>query len=66
MKRSCSRVACAGNAIATLTYAYDDSVVVIGPLSFDVDPHAYDLCSEHVDNFSVPKSWQIIRHRVFQ
>lgn len=60
--RPCSRVACRHNATVTLTYVYADQVAVIGPLSFQVEPHSYDLCDEHASRLVVPKGWEILRH----
>jgi hypothetical protein len=64
-RRSCSRVACAENAVATLTYVYADSMAVLGPLSITPEPHSYDLCAVHAERLSAPRGWQIIRHTVF-
>ena len=47
--------------MATLTYAYADSTVVLGPLATLPEPHAYDLCAEHVERFTVPRSWELVR-----
>lgn len=60
--RSCSRAACGLDAVATLTYNYDDSMIVVGPLSNTCDPHRYDLCELHSSRFSAPKGWQVVRH----
>lgn len=64
MKRSCSRVACSEEAVATLTYVYADSMAVLGPLSLAPEPHSYDLCPRHADRLSAPQGWQVIRHAV--
>ncbi len=64
-RRLCSRVACAEDAVATLTYVYADSMAVLGPLSITPEPHSYDLCAGHAERLSAPKGWQIIRHAVF-
>ena len=60
--RPCSKVACAREAISTLTYDYADSMVVLGPLSQKAEPHAYDLCTVHSERLSVPQGWRVIRH----
>jgi len=60
--RPCSRVACTGEAIATLTYDYADSLAVLGPLSIAAEPHSYDLCQRHAERLSPPVGWQIMRH----
>jgi hypothetical protein len=60
--RICSKVACAASAVATLTYDYGDSMVVVGPLSTRIEPHGYDLCARHAERLSVPKGWEVVRH----
>ncbi len=47
--------------MATLTYVYTDSTVVLGPLALRADPHGYDLCSQHAESLSVPRGWEVIR-----
>lgn len=66
MTRTCSKVACTREAIATLTYDYADSMAVLGPLSIDADPSGYDLCQAHADRLSVPNGWQVIRHSLMR
>jgi hypothetical protein len=62
--RPCSKATCNGDAVATLTYVYADSMAVLGPLSQKAEPHSYDLCERHADRLSVPQGWQVIRHVV--
>ncbi|MHA7987238.1 DUF3499 family protein [Rathayibacter sp. CAU 1779] len=62
--RVCSKVACSREAVATLTYDYADSMVVLGPLSIAHEPHTYDLCAIHADRLSAPQGWQVVRHQV--
>ena len=62
--RTCSKVACSRDAVATLTYDYADSMVVLGPLSLAHEPHTYDLCAIHADRLSAPKGWHVVRHQV--
>ncbi|GAB3608551.1 hypothetical protein GCM10027414_06760 [Humibacter ginsengiterrae] len=50
--------------MATLTYDYADSMVVLGPLSLTHEPHTYDLCAIHADRLSAPQGWQVVRHQV--
>lgn len=47
--------------MATLTFAYADQQVVLGPLSARAEPAAYDLCIEHCSRLSVPRGWDVIR-----
>lgn len=60
--RPCSKVACREEAVATLTYDYADSMVVLGPLSRQAEPHTYDLCARHAERLSAPQGWQVVRH----
>lgn len=62
--RTCSKVACPREAVATLTYDYADSMVVLGPLSLSHEPHTYDLCAIHAERLSAPIGWQVVRHQV--
>lgn len=47
--------------MATLTYVYNESTAVIGPLASHVEPHGYDLCRRHSSNLSAPRGWEVIR-----
>lgn len=58
-------MACSREAVATLTYDYADSMVVLGPLALTAEPHTYDLCPAHAERLSVPQGWQVVRHSVF-
>ncbi|WP_248122931.1 DUF3499 family protein [Micrococcus lacusdianchii] len=59
--RRCSKTPCQEPALATLTYNYADSQVVIGPLSQLAEPHAYDLCAAHADRITAPRGWEVLR-----
>jgi len=59
--RRCSRTACGGNAVATLTYVYSDSTAVLGPLATYAEPHCYDLCAEHAERLTAPRGWEVVR-----
>lgn len=61
LQRLCSKVACAREAVATLTYDYGDQMAVLGPLGVQ-EPHAHDLCAIHAERMSAPKGWQVVRH----
>ncbi|KGN32369.1 hypothetical protein N802_18565 [Knoellia sinensis KCTC 19936] len=47
--------------MATLTYAYADRAVVMGPLATYAEPHSYDLCSDHASRMTVPQGWEYVR-----
>ncbi|MCT2089443.1 DUF3499 domain-containing protein [Micrococcus terreus] len=59
--RTCSKTSCQGSAVATLTYNYADSTVVLGPLSRLAEPHTYDLCRRHAQSMTAPKGWELLR-----
>ena len=60
--RICSKVACAREAVATLTFDYEGRMAALGPLGADNDPHAHDLCAEHAARMSVPAGWAVLKH----
>lgn len=60
-KRRCTKNSCGRSAVATLTYSYADSTVVVGPISVYAEPHSYDLCSAHADAVTPPRGWETLR-----
>ncbi|GAA2893986.1 DUF3499 family protein [Microbacterium esteraromaticum] len=65
-ERLCSKVACAREAVATLTFDYGDQMAALGPLGPGGDPHAHDLCAAHAERLSVPAGWLVIRHEALR
>lgn len=61
LARRCTKTGCGGAAVATLTYVYRDSTVVVGPLATFAEPHTYDLCANHADRLTVPRGWEVVR-----
>ncbi|HEY5249318.1 MAG TPA: DUF3499 domain-containing protein [Dermatophilaceae bacterium] len=61
LSRQCSRTACSGGAMATLTYVYSEQTAVLGPLATYAEPHTYDLCVVHAKGLTVPRGWDVIR-----
>ncbi|WP_394941486.1 DUF3499 domain-containing protein [Psychromicrobium sp. YIM B11713] len=59
--RQCSRSGCQRSAVATLTYVYADSTVVLGPLATYAEPHSYDLCALHAERLTAPRGWEVLR-----
>ncbi|MDO5746834.1 MAG: DUF3499 domain-containing protein [Actinomycetaceae bacterium] len=57
--RRCSKPQCHNEAVATLTYSYRESTVVLGPMSTVAEPHTYDLCRHHVESFKAPRGWTV-------
>lgn len=64
--RLCSKVGCAREAVATLTYDYGDQMAALGPLGLDTHPNAHDLCAPHADRLSVPAGWLVVRHEALR
>ncbi len=60
--RRCSRNGCPRQAVATLTYVYNDSTAVVGPLAAFAEPHTYDLCEPHARSLTAPRGWDLVRH----
>lgn len=61
LRRGCSKTACTGTAVATLTYVYADRAMVLGPLATYAEPHTYDLCREHAERMTAPRGWEVVR-----
>lgn len=61
LHRICSKPSCRERAVATLTFVYSDSTVVLGPLATTADPYCHDLCQGHADRLTVPRGWDVIR-----
>lgn len=61
LTRRCSKSGCPRPAVATLTYAYADRAVVVGPLATYAEPHTYDLCLEHAERLTAPRGWDVVR-----
>ncbi|HEX6056400.1 MAG TPA: DUF3499 domain-containing protein [Intrasporangium sp.] len=61
LTRGCSKTGCARPAVATLTYAYADRAIVLGPLSTYAEPHTYDLCRDHAERLTAPRGWNVVR-----
>lgn len=64
--RLCSKVTCAREAVATLTFDYGDQMAALGPLGGTDHPHAHDLCAQHADRLSVPAGWIVVRHEALR
>ncbi|GGM20285.1 hypothetical protein GCM10011608_01060 [Micromonospora sonchi] len=60
--RRCTRNGCPRQAVATLTYVYNESTAVVGPLAAFAEPHTYDLCEPHARSLTAPRGWEVVRH----
>lgn len=47
--------------MATLTYVYAESQVVVGTLATFAEPHSYDLCADHARRLTAPRGWDVVR-----
>lgn len=45
-----------------MTYVYNESTAVVGPLAAFAEPHTYDLCEPHARNLTAPRGWDVVRH----
>lgn len=45
-----------------MTYVYNDSTAVVGPLAAFAEPHTYDLCEPHARSLTAPRGWELVRH----
>lgn len=45
-----------------MTYVYNESTAVVGPLAAFAEPHTYDLCEPHARNLTAPRGWEVVRH----
>nr|WP_277628354.1 DUF3499 domain-containing protein [Arsenicicoccus dermatophilus] len=57
----CSKTPCGRPAVATLTYVYAESQVVVGTLATFAEPHSYDLCADHARRLTAPRGWDVVR-----
>lgn len=64
--RLCSKVTCAREAVATLTYDYGDQMAALGPLGGVGNSGAHDLCAQHAQRVSVPTGWIVVRHEAMR
>ncbi len=59
MTRHCSRPGCSEVAVAALSYHYASATAWIEDLGSERDPHAYDLCEQHLVRLRVPSGWEL-------
>lgn len=45
-----------------MTYVYNESTAVVGPLAAFAEPHTYDLCEPHARSLTAPRGWDVVRH----
>jgi Protein of unknown function (DUF3499) len=57
--RTCAKMRCAAEPVATVTLRYSEREVVIGELVPQRDRNLLDLCREHVDRMTPPVGWTV-------
>jgi len=61
--RTCAKMRCSAEPVATVTLRYTEREVGIAPLTPEHDPHLLDLCREHVDRMTPPVGWTVVDGR---
>ena len=59
VSRSCARPGCGNDAVATLSYAYAEGLVVLEDLAPEAHPMVHDLCRLHAEGLRVPLGWEL-------
>lgn len=57
----CSKPEYQHPVIATLTYDYQNSTVVLRLLATFVEPNVHDLYDRHAEHLTIPRDWQVMR-----
>lgn len=62
--RSCAKMRCDAEPVATVSLRYQERRVLIGDLLAERDRNLLDLCREHVDRMTPPVGWSVEDSRV--
>jgi hypothetical protein len=62
--RSCAKMRCDAEPVATVSLRYAERQVAIGDLTPQRDRHLLDLCREHVERMTPPVGWTVHDARV--
>jgi Protein of unknown function (DUF3499) len=57
--RTCAKMRCGQEPIATVALVYTDRLVVITDLLSERDPNLLDLCAEHAERMTPPVGWVV-------
>ena len=63
--RSCAKMRCGAEPVATVALHYTDREVVVTELTGERDPNLLDLCRGHVDRMTPPLGWTVTDRRSF-
>lgn len=55
--RSCAKMRCGSEPVATVSLRYEAREVVVSPLVQRPDPSLVDLCREHAERMTPPMGW---------
>jgi hypothetical protein len=61
--RTCAKMRCGSEPVATVNLDYAHRVVSIGPLHPQRDPNLLDLCREHSGSMTPPLGWTLSDER---
>jgi hypothetical protein len=62
--RTCAKMRCEAEPIATVSLRYAEREVLIGELVAERDPNLLDLCRDHVDRMTPPVGWTVTDARI--
>ena len=57
--RTCAKMRCGADPVATIVLRYTQREVVIGDLVARRDPNLLDLCADHVGRMTPPRGWSV-------
>ena len=57
--RTCAKMRCGQEPIATVALVYTERQVVVTDLLVERDPNLLDLCAEHVERMTPPVGWVV-------
>jgi hypothetical protein len=61
--RTCAKMRCGAEPVATVALLYTAREVVVTELTPTRDPNLLDLCRAHVDRMTPPLGWAVIDRR---
>jgi uncharacterized protein DUF3499 len=64
--RTCAKIRCTAEAVATIGLSYEQRTVVVGALVADPNPNLLDLCTEHVSRLTPPRGWLVRDERLVE
>ena len=62
--RTCAKMRCDAEPVATVTLRYAEREVAIDPLLAERDRNLLDLCRDHVERMTPPVGWTVQDSRV--